>query len=529
MFMPSVTVSNLSWSTPDGRAVLADLDLNFQSERTGIVGRNGVGKSTLLRLLTGDIVPAGGHIAIEGSTAMLRQTVQIGAAETIADLFGVAPALALLRKAGAGEATVDEIGEADWTLESRIDEALAKVGLPLPPETPLTTLSGGQRTRAALAGAIFAAPDFLLLDEPTNNLDREGRGAVRDLLADWGGGAIVVSHDRELLEEMDAIVELTAHGGARYGGGWSAYVARKEVEQAAAEAELAGAEKRVDAAQRQAQAATERQDRRDSRGRGKADRGGMPKILLGARKRRAEETRAAGSRLAERQRGDAEEQRSAARAKIEVVDPLSVGLPSTGLPASRTVLTLDRVTAGYAEGRPVIENLSLTITGPERVAITGPNGSGKSTLLALIAATLMPWSGHVRVGVPFALFDQRVSLLDPARSIADNFLALNPGTTNNQCRAALARFRFRADAADRIVGTLSGGQTLRAGLACVLGAPQPPQLLILDEPGNHLDIESLTAVETGLAAYDGALLVVSHDTAFLDAIGIARRIELGRK
>ncbi len=526
MYMPSITISNLGWSTPDGRAVLSDLDLNFQPERTGIVGRNGVGKSTLLRLLTGDIVPTTGHIAIDGSIAMLRQTVQVGAGETIADLFGVAPALALLRKAEAGAATVDEIAEADWTLEARLDEALANVGLPVSPETPLTTLSGGQRTRAALAGAMFAAPDFLLLDEPTNNLDREGREAVRAMLAGWRGGAIIVSHDRELLEEMDAIVELTARGAARYGGGWSAYRDRKDIEQAAAAAELAGAEKRIDAAQRQAQAAIERQDRRDSRGRGKADRGGMPKILLGAQKRRAEETRAAGSRLAERQRGDASEQLSTARAKIEIVDPLSVGLPSTRLPASRTVLTLDHVTAGYAGGRPVIENLSLTITGPERVAITGPNGSGKSTLLALIAGTLVPWSGDVRVGVPFALFDQRVGLLDPARSIAGNFLALNPGTTNNQCRAALARFRFRADAADQIVGTLSGGQMLRAGLACVLGAPLPPQLLILDEPGNHLDIESLTAIETGLAAYDGALLVVSHDTAFLDAIGVKRRIEL---
>jgi ATPase subunit of ABC transporter with duplicated ATPase domains len=176
----------------------------------------------------------------------------------------------------------------------------------------------------------------------------------------------------------------------------------------------------------------------------------------------------------------------------------------------------------------VIADLSLTITGPERVAITGPNGSGKSTLLALVAGTLAPWSGQVRVPVPFALFDQSVSLLDPALSIADNFLRRNPGTTNNQCRAALARFRFRADAADRIAGTLSGGQMLRAGLACVLGAPMPPQLLILDEPGNHLDLDSLTAIEAGLAAYDGALLVVSHDPAFLDAIGIEREIALGR-
>ena len=532
MFMPpvspAITISNLSWSTPDGRAVLSDLDLNFQPERAGIVGRNGVGKSTLLRLLTGELVPASGNIAIDGSIAMLRQTVQVAAHESIADLFGARGGLTLLRKAEAGEASVEEIGEADWTLEARIDEALAGVGLPLPADTPLAQLSGGQRTRAALAGAMFAAPDFLLLDEPTNNLDREGREAVRDLLARWRGGAIVVSHDRELLEEMDAIVELTSLGGARYGGGWSAYHARKEIEQAAIEAEFAGAEKELGRVRRQAQATAERQARRDAGGRRKAARGDGPAILLGTLKRRAEESGGANRRLAERQRTEAEQAREAARGKIEVVDPLAVALPSTGLPASRTVLELDRVSAGYAPGRPVIENLSLTLTGPERVAITGPNGSGKSTLLALVAGTLAPWSGHVRVGVPFALFDQRVSLLDPARSITDNFLRLNPGTTNNQCRAALARFRFRADAADRIVGTLSGGQMLRAGLACVLGAPQPPQLLILDEPGNHLDIDSLTAVETGLAAYDGALLVVSHDTAFLDAIGITRTLELTR-
>ncbi|PQM29026.1 ABC transporter [Sphingopyxis lindanitolerans] len=524
--MSSITLTNLRWSTPDGRAVLSGLDLRFARERTGIVGRNGVGKSTLLRLLTGELRPASGQVAIDGRVTLLRQSVQVGTDETIADLFGARAGLALLRKAEAGAASVADIGDADWTLEARIDEALAAVGVPLPAATPLAQLSGGQHTRAALAGAMFGAPDFLLLDEPTNNLDREGRAAVRDLLRGWRGGAIVVSHDRELLEEMDAIVELTSLGATRHGGGWSAWRARKAIEQAAAEAERAGAEKRLDQARRQAQAATEKQDRRDAGGRRKAERGDMPKIVSGGLKRRAEESRAAAGRLAERQRGEAEQAVAAARARIEVVDPLAADLPSTGLPAARTMVELDRVTVGYAPGRPVIADLSLTITGPERVAITGPNGSGKSTLLALVAGTLAPWSGRVRVPGPLALFDQRVSLLDPARSIADNFLLRNPGTTNNQCRAALARFRFRADAADRIVGTLSGGQLLRAGLACVLGAPAPPALLILDEPGNHLDLDSLAAVETGLAAYDGALLVVSHDPAFLEAIGIEREIGL---
>jgi ATPase subunit of ABC transporter with duplicated ATPase domains len=170
--------------------------------------------------------------------------------------------------------------------------------------------------------------------------------------------------------------------------------------------------------------------------------------------------------------------------------------------------------------------LSLDITGPERIAVTGANGSGKTTLLALISGELKPWAGTVRVMTTFSMLDQRVSLLDPSVSIRDNFRRINPLTDENACRAALARFMFRADAALQSVSTLSGGQLLRAGLACVLGGPTPPPLLILDEPTNHLDIDSIAAVEAGLRAYDGALLVVSHDEVFLEEIGISRRLEL---
>jgi ATPase subunit of ABC transporter with duplicated ATPase domains len=158
------------------------------------------------------------------------------------------------------------------------------------------------------------------------------------------------------------------------------------------------------------------------------------------------------------------------------------------------------------------------------VAVSGPNGSGKTTLLALITGVLDPWGGTVSVPAGHAFFDQSVSLLDPGLNVRENFRALNPGADENACRAALARFMVRADAALQQVSTLSGGQLLRAGLACVLGGPKPPPLLILDEPTNHLDIDSIAAVEAGLAAYDGALLVVSHDEVFLDNIGITRRV-----
>ncbi|MEZ2222406.1 ABC-F family ATP-binding cassette domain-containing protein [Rhizobium sp. RCC_161_2] len=522
----SITLSNLSWSTPDGRPLFSNLDLSFGAERTGLVGRNGVGKTTLLQLIAGELQPQSGATSFAGSLGVLRQSVQVEPDETIADLFHVREALAVLRRAEAGEATAEELVSADWTLEARVASALHRAGLDAEPRTSLAALSGGQRTRAGLAALIFTDPDFLILDEPTNNLDREGREAVIALLAGWRGGAIVVNHDRELLDTVDAIVELTSLSATRYGGNWSHYRERKALELAAAEHDLADAEKRVTEVARAAQATVERQARRDSAGKKKAAKGGIPRILLGGMKERSEMTSGESARLAERQHAEALEDAAAARRRIEILQPLSVKLPSTGLPASKIVLKIDGATAGYRPEQPVIRDLSFDITGPERIAVTGPNGSGKTTLLALISGALNPWAGTVRVMTTFSMLDQRVSLLDPSLSIRDNFRRINPQADENACRAALARFMFRADAALQIVSTLSGGQLLRAGLACVLGGPTPPSLLILDEPTNHLDIDSIAAVETGLRAYDGALLVVSHDEVFLEGIGISWRLEL---
>ncbi len=525
--MPAITLSNLSWSTPDARSVLSDLELSFGAERAGLVGRNGVGKSTLLRLITGELRPLSGTISINGTIGMLHQAVQVGADQTVADLFGTTDALALLRRAENGTAGIDELADADWTIEDRMRTALGRVGLDGLPDTPLTMLSGGQRTRASLAGAIFAEPDFLLLDEPTNNLDRAGRDAVIALLAGWRAGAIVVSHDRELLETMDAIVELTTLGATRYGGNWSLYRERKQAELEAAERELADAEKQIAQVERRVQDSVERKARKDSAGRRRNAKGDLPRILLGKRKDNAEDSSGEYARLAQRQRVHAAEIAESARERIEILKTMSVVIPPSRLPANRTVLEIDDVIAGYAPDQPILENVSLTISGPERVAIIGENGSGKTTLLSLVTCALKPWSGTVRTIAGVAMLDQRVSLLDPDSSIRDNFVRLTSERDENACRAALARFMFRADAALQIVSTLSGGQMLRAGLACVLGGAKPPSLLILDEPTNHLDIASMEAVEAGLRAYDGALLVVSHDEAFLDAIGIERRVVLG--
>lgn len=521
----SILLSNLAWSTPEGRVLFSDLNLAFGAVKTGLVGRNGVGKSTILKLIAGELAPRFGQVAVSGRVAILRQTLQPHPNEAIADHFGVADALAILHRVELGEARDDDLDNADWTLESRIAAALGRLGLDTPPDTCLHTLSGGQQTRAGLAALIFAEPDFLLLDEPTNNLDRGGRQAVIDLLAGWKSGAVVISHDRELLDTMEAIVELTTLGATRYGGNWTAYRELKAQELAAAERDLADAEKRIADAARTAQGRTERQNRKNSAGRRDGRSGGTPRIILGGRKDCAEDTSGGNARLAERQHEQAVQAASAARERIEILQPLTVKLPPTGLPPGKRVLEVVNVTVGYRPDHPVIRDLSLAMTGPERVAVIGPNGSGKTTFLALVTGKLRPWAGVAEVLTPFALLDQQVSVLDPAVSIRDNFRRINPQADEQTCRSALAKFMFRAEAALQTVSTLSGGQMLRAGLACVLGVAPPP-LLILDEPTNHLDIDSIEAVETGLRAFDGSLLVVSHDATFLNAIGITRRIEL---
>jgi len=521
----SIALFDLSWSAPEGRPLFSHLDLNFETGRTGLVGRNGVGKTTLLRLISGDLPVQSGRVSVDGTLGVLRQSVQVTPGETVAELFGANDALALLRRAENGSATVDELAVADWTLEARIVTALGRIGLDAHPETPLAMLSGGQRTRAGLAALIFAEPDFILLDEPTNNLDRDGRKAVLDLLANWRAGAIVVSHDRELLETMDAIVELTSLGATRYGGNWS-HRARKALELASARRDMADAERRVAEIARSTQATAERKARKDSAGQSRRAKGDMPRMYFDSLKTKSENTAGGNARLAERRRAWALEEAASARERIEILQPLSVSLPSTGLASGRAVLRIDNASVGYRPGQPVLRDLSLTVVGPERIAVTGPNASGKTTLLALVAGQLQPWTGSVRAITVFAVLDQQMRLLQASASIRDNFRRINPEDDENTCRAALARFMFRADAALQTVSSLSGGQLLRAALACVLGGKAPPPLLILDEPTNHLDTDSIEAVEAGLRAYDGALLVVSHDEAFLDAIGITRRLDL---
>jgi ATPase subunit of ABC transporter with duplicated ATPase domains len=526
-----IVATGLAYALPDGRALFDNLTLSFGRERTGLIGPNGSGKTTLLRLLAGELAPAAGSVHRTGVVARLPQEIRPRADVALSELLGVDQRLAALRRLEVGRGTVADlecVGD-DWDLADRATAALARVGLGhLTLDRRVDALSGGEATRAALAGLILHRADVLLLDEPTNNLDATSREALYTFIEQWPGGAVCVSHDRRLLRRMDRIVELSSLGVRVYGGGYDDFLAQRDAEQAAAERELDSARAALRGAEQKARDVQQRQARREARGRRERSTANMPKILLNTRAAKAEGTGARIAAASEREVNERRTRVAAARERVEEREEPRLHLRSTNLPAGRTVLVMENVVVRFADTSPVLDGVSLAIKGPERIALLGPNGSGKTTLLRVAIGELTPNEGTVRrlPDEEIAFLDQNGAQLDGERSVLENFRALHPLMDDSAARYALARFLFANDAALQLVETLSGGQRLRASLACVLGGEHPPSFLVLDEPTNHLDLESIAAMESALRDYDGALLVVSHDDTFLEAIEVERRFVL---
>ena len=524
--MSSISIAGLSWRTPDHQILFNNLNLIFGPFRTGLIGRNGTGKTTLLRLINGEMSPTSGAIVKPRSVGFLRQNPDQRKDGILADLFGATEQLILLRRAERGEATSDDLARADWTLTARLESALAAVHLEVELNASLASLSGGQRTRADLAALIFAGHDALLLDEPTNHLDRAGRRHVIEALQGWHGCAIVASHDRTLLDQLDAIVELTSIGANVYGGNYRAYRAVKDAELASKEKKLARAERAFSDVREEARLAKERKARTDRQGKQLRISGSQSKLILDAAKERSQGSDSLAARLRNDRAEKAQAALETARAAVEVLQPLTMEIPPTGLASTRDVLKVEGLHFAYPGEIPLIRNVSFSIRGPERIAIDGANGTGKSTLLACIQGRLTPQFGSISLNVSAAFIDQNLDFLDPHETIREAFARLDPGSTENERRATLARFSFRGNDQNQCIASLSGGQRMRAGLACTMGRSCPPQLLLLDEPSNHLDIEAVEALEAALRAYDGALIVISHDQAFLKRTGVERWLVL---
>ena len=525
--MPSplagVVLDDLTFTWPDGTPALSGLSATLGRGRTGLIGANGVGKSTLLALIAGRLTPTAGRITTLGRVDHLPQNLTLRLDATLADLLGVRAVVDAVRAIEDGDARPElfEVVGDEWDLEARAVAALDALGLPVGLDRPVATLSGGETVLAALTGISLRRAPVALLDEPTNNLDADSRARLHKVVAGWRGCLVVVSHDTELLDLMDATAELRDGSLTVFGGPYSEYVAAVEAEQQAARQALRSAEQvlrterrqRVEAEQRIAHA--ERQGRKD-----KANSKYAP-IVLNARRNAAE--RSAGTRrgLLDERVAAAREAVAEAEARVRAEDRIRVDLPDPRVPAGRRLACLTG-----SDGREVV------IQGPERLALTGGNGVGKTTLVeGLVPGEGRPHPGGTRARAQ-ALTDrvgylpQRLDGLADGLSVLENLEAAAPGVPPGLLRDRLARFLLRGDAVTRPVATLSGGERFRVALAALLLAEPPADLLVLDEPTNNLDLASVAQLVDALSAYRGALLVVSHDRGFLARLGLDAELVL---
>ena len=527
----SLVCSELSFSWPDATELFSALSFGVGAGRTGLVAPNGAGKSTLLKLIAGEYKPSAGSVTVDGTVGYLPQTLPFTADLTVAEVLGVAPvldALAALAAGDAGEWVFSTIGD-DWDIEERSRAQLARLGLDgLELDRPLGTLSGGEVVSLGLAAELLKRPDVLLLDEPTNNLDAQARQRLYSALDDYAGCLLLVSHDRVLLDRMDQIAELHRGEIVFYGGNYTEYQEIVEAGQRVAESDIRNAEQELKREKRQMQQARERSARRSSNAARNIKDAGLPKIIAGKLKRNAQESAGRADEVHSRRVEDARSRLDDAERALRDDKVITLDLPDTEVPAGRTLFAGERLQISQG-GRELFADtgIDLSIRGPERIALTGPNGAGKSTLLRIIGGELVPESGTVqRADGRIAYLSQRLDLLDPQRTVAESLATAAPNLSHTRRMHLLAQFLFRGDRIQLPVGALSGGERLRATLACVLYAESAPQLLLLDEPTNNLDLVSVGQLESALNAYRGAFVVVSHDQRFLAAIGIDRWLRL---
>ncbi|MEV8220337.1 ATP-binding cassette domain-containing protein [Microbacterium sp. NPDC077391] len=534
----AVTLDRVSFAWPDGSIALDAVSGSFGSGRTGLVGRNGAGKSTLLRLIAGELTPASGQILRSDEVAHLPQRLTLETDRRVADLLGIAAPLDAVRAITAGDvdrAHFDAVGD-DWDIEARAEASLAEAGLdPSFLDRTVGELSGGEAVLVAVAGIRLRRAAITLLDEPTNNLDREARLRLADMVRTWKGALIVVSHDVSLLELMDDTAEIYGSELSVFGGPYSQWRAWLDAEQGAARQAERDAAQAYRKEKRQRIEAEAKLATRAQMGRKAFDEKRVPKIIANGRKMAAQ---VSAGRLRNEVRGkeDAAHQAlDAAGRRVRDDDTMRIDLPDPELSASRRVATI-----GDGER-------SWIVQGPERVALVGRNGVGKTTLLQRLVASGADNSGDrggsdQESAVPARIrpilrssdahtdrigyLSQRVDGLDDQASVVQNIAAAAPHVPDRELRNRLARFLIRGATMDRAVGDLSGGERFRVALAKVLLAEPAPHLVMLDEPTNNLDLDTVDQLVEALRAYRGAVLIVSHDDQFLERLGLDLTLEL---
>lgn len=521
---PSFILHQVTCQFPTGDTLFGPLNLSLDKSLCALVGRNGVGKTRLLRLLAGGDSPSTGHIECLTSYAYVAQQHAISSETTLVELLGYAPIYAALQRLGEGNVLAEDIEALDgfWDLPARLSSAFQDAGLgEFTPQRLASSLSGGERIKALLCAAFISDADYLLLDEPTNHLDSGGREWLYRQLENWRGGALIASHDRQLLARMPHILELTPAALRSYGGNYTDYQQQRDAEQMAARAALehAATERRRTRARMQ----KEHDDcqRRSAKTLRTVDSLNIASFERVKYKGAARERPGTLLRQHRDQSGALDNAVRQARERVEEDSPVMFTLPGSQVAAGKQIVVLEALQLVHQTLSP----LDWRMDGPMRVALRGPNGCGKTTLLKTLMGIEEPLSGNCLLSVKAAWLDQHLTQWDSSLSVMAHLRAGDTPLEEGAIRTCLAQLQLGADKVNLPLAMLSGGERLKAALACALWQREPAQLLLLDEPTNHLDLASVQAIESALADFPGAMIVVSHDEAFLQALKLTHCLE----
>jgi len=528
----SIVVHALAYAHPNREVLFQHLSLSVaKGQKAALVGPNGVGKSTLLQVVAGRLAPAEGEVVLPETPYYVPQHLGQFDNLTLAQALGVADKLQALHAILAGDAAPQHFITLndDWDLEERTQAALAHWQLQhLTLSQPLHTLSGGEKTKAFLAGIQLHDPVVVLLDEPSNHLDTASRALLYELIQRSKATLLVVSHDRALLNQLDLTLELSGQGVEAYGGNYDFYQQQKQGQLAALQAQVDEQEKALKQARQKARDLAEQRHKLEARGRAQQDKKGLPRIVAGNLRRQAEQSSAQLKEVHQDKIQDASASLQQLRSQLQEQKPLAIGLHASGLHRGKILVEAQALGFAYDGAFLWPELLTFQLRSGERLRIAGPNGSGKTTLLKLLTGTLLPTTGTLsRADFQFLYLDQEYSLINPDLTVfgqAQQFNARH--LPEHELKTLLHYHQFGHPTWDRPCAGLSGGEKMKLILACLAISNNTPDLLVLDEPTNNLDLPSQAVLTQAVKAFPGSILVISHDEYFVREIGVERTIAL---
>ncbi|MBB2147884.1 ABC-F family ATP-binding cassette domain-containing protein [Pedobacter gandavensis] len=525
-------LQDITYQHPNRDLLFTGLNFNLNPhDKTALIGNNGAGKSTLLKILAGQLQPGTGLVKAASKPYYVPQLLDDYKESSIAEVLHLGDKLQAMQEILAGQVTDENLAilNDDWDFESRCAQAFAYwklEGLDLAQK--MSSLSGGQKTKVFLAGIRIHQPEIILMDEPSNHLDRASRILLYDEIRFSKKTLLIVSHDRELLNLLNVVAWLGPDGISSYGGNYECYVEQREIESAAFAQTLKSKEKALRKAKEVERTALERQHKLDARGKRKQEKAGVPTIMMKTLKNNAEKsTSRLKGQQAEKLDGIAQEI-SELRKDQPGHDRMKMDLDASALHIGKTLITAKEINFSYEAQLLWQQGLSFQIKTGDRLAIKGANGSGKTTLIKIILGSLQPKSGSIaRTMVHSIYVDQEYSLIDPNLNVYEQAQQFNAGALQeHEIKLRLNRFLFTKAQWDKPCSSLSGGERMRLILCALTIGNQSPDLIVLDEPTNNLDMQNIEILTAAINEYKGTLVVISHDYSFLNQINVEEGIVL---